>query len=763
MQTKNKIFLLLMCISSIFAQAQTTLFDLNTIQDIEINFSQADWDYQLDTAKIGADGYLMATWVKINGVQFDSVGVKYKGNSSYNATYAKNPMHLALDKFKAQNYQGVKDIKLGNGYADPAMIREVLSYSILGNYMDCSRSNFAKLTINGNYIGLYANDESIDKAWVSEHLASSNHTFIKCNPTINPGPNTKSNLKFIPAADSSGYFNYYEIKSSTGWNDLVHLCDSVTNNSSSMAENVDIDKLIWMLAFDNVLVNLDSYMGAFCQNYYLYKDNTGRYSPIIWDLNMSFGGFPYVGSGTGSLGSLTIANMQQLSPTIHIIDVNWPLIKGMLANPMYKRMYFAHIRTIVNEVFANGNYSAQAAQMQTLINAAVIADTNKFFSDAAFQNGMTANNAVGTYNVPGISVLMAARVNYLQGLADYSAVAPSITAVGVVGAPLLGAQAAVQATITNNTVAYLMTRPDKNNKFTRFQMYDDGLHNDGAAADGIFGANFLLNNPTMQYYIYAENTNAGSFSPARAEHEFYSVTATITTINAQDITINEIMASNTATVTDESGLYSDWIELYNNTNTTILMDNLYISDSYTSPLKYAIPTGTNLAPHSYLTLWADDNAAATTAAHLHAAFKLSGSGERVILSYANGVVIDSTSFGAQTTDISWARCTNGTGAFSAFLPTFGLENTCLVATNNATIPATKLQIFPNPASQSLNIITPETLSTICIYTAIGTKMMEITATANTTTIDITALPQGSYYLSSINMKGQRGYASFVKY
>jgi hypothetical protein len=763
MQTKNKIVIFLMCISSVFAQAQTTLFDLNTIQDIEINFSQTDWDYQLDTAKIGADGYLMATWVKINGVQFDSVGVKYKGNSSYNATYAKNPMHLALDKFKSQNYQGVKDIKLGNGYADPSMIREVLSYSILGNYMDCSRANFAKLTINGNYIGVYANDESIDKAWVSEHLASSNHTFIKCNPTINPGPNTKSNLKFIPAADSTGYFNYYEIKSSTGWNDLVHLCDSVTNNSATMAENVDIDKLIWMLAFDNVLVNLDSYMGAFCQNYYLYKDNTGRYTPIIWDLNMSLGGFPYVGSGTGSLGSLTIANMQQLSPTIHIIDVNWPLIKGMLSNPMYKRMYFAHIRTIVNEVFANGNYATQAAQMQTLISTAVIADTNKFFSDAAFQNGMTANNAVGTYNVPGISVLMTARVNYLQGLADYSAAAPTITNVGVVGTPLLGATATVQATITNNTIAYLMTRPDKNTKFTRTQLYDDGLHNDGAAADGVFGGNFLLNNTTIQYYIYAENANAGSFSPARAEHEFYSITATITTISAQDITINEIMASNTATVTDESGLYSDWIELYNNTNTTILMDNLYISDSYTSPLKYAIPAGTSLAAHSYLTLWADDNAAATTAAHLHAAFKLSGSGERVILSYANGVVIDSTSFGAQTTDISWARCANGTGSFGAFLPTFGLENTCLVGTNNTTIAAAKLQIFPNPASQTLNIVTPEALSTISIYSAIGTKIMEITATANTTTIDITALPQGSYYISSSKVNGPRGYASFIKY
>ena len=36
--------------------------------------SEADWDYQLDTAKAGADGYVMASQVRINGVVFDSVG-----------------------------------------------------------------------------------------------------------------------------------------------------------------------------------------------------------------------------------------------------------------------------------------------------------------------------------------------------------------------------------------------------------------------------------------------------------------------------------------------------------------------------------------------------------------------------------------------------------------------------------------------------------------------------------------------------------------
>ena len=161
------------------------------------------------------------------------------------------------------------------------MIREPLAYSILSNYMDCPKANFAKLFINGNYIGIYSNAESINKDFCSNHFYSSKNTLLKCNPIGNPGPTTKSNLKYINGADSSGYINYYELKSDYGWNDLVDLCDSVTNNPSSFANVMDVDRILWMLAFNNSLVNLDSYSGVFAQNYYLYKDNTNHYNTTI--------------------------------------------------------------------------------------------------------------------------------------------------------------------------------------------------------------------------------------------------------------------------------------------------------------------------------------------------------------------------------------------------------------------------------------------------------------------------------------------------
>jgi hypothetical protein len=42
-------------------------------------------------------------------------------------------------------------------------------------------------------------------------------------------------------------------------------------------------------------------------------------------------------------------------------------------------------------------------------------------------------------------------------------------------------------------------------------MLDDGAHGDGAAGDNVYGVSLLVNSLSIQYYIYAENTNSGAF------------------------------------------------------------------------------------------------------------------------------------------------------------------------------------------------------------------------------------------------------------
>ena len=71
-----------------------------------------------------------------------------------------------------------------------------------------------------------------------------------------------------------------------------------------------------MHALNYTLINFDSYIG-YAQNYYLYKDITKQFNPIIWDLNMSFGSFRLTDASSIYFNGFDITQAQQMDPLIH--------------------------------------------------------------------------------------------------------------------------------------------------------------------------------------------------------------------------------------------------------------------------------------------------------------------------------------------------------------------------------------------------------------------------------------------------------------
>ena len=210
-------------ISAIFAQ---DFYDINQIQEIKIYFTQANWSSLLVTAaQSTAEPFTVCQRVVINGVSFDSVGVKYKGNSSFNATRKKNPWHIELDNVKSQDYQGYKDIKLSNIFQDPSCVREALSYELMQPYTDLPRANYAKVWVNDVLIGLYTNVEAVTKSFCKKHFPSADanlNVFVKGTPpSLGGGSGTGSSVTYL-GTDSTLYYRSYEVYSDYGWKQLIH-------------------------------------------------------------------------------------------------------------------------------------------------------------------------------------------------------------------------------------------------------------------------------------------------------------------------------------------------------------------------------------------------------------------------------------------------------------------------------------------------------------------------------------------------------------
>ena len=128
---------------------------------------------------------------------------------------------------------------------------------------------------------------------------------------------------------------------------------------------------------------------------------------------------------------------------------------------------------------------------------------------------------------------------------------------------------------------------------------------------------------------------------------------------AQSLVINEFLAGNSSDITDNKGEYEDWIEIYNTSSSPYNLAGMFITDDLAMPLKFQIPVGndsTIIPAGGYLVLFADND---TEQGILHLDFKLSTGGEQLGLFDGLGNPVDTFSFPAQFTNVSFGRNPDG--------------------------------------------------------------------------------------------------------
>lgn len=143
-------------------------------------------------------------------------------------------------------------------------------------------------------------------------------------------------------------------------------------------------------------------------------------------------------------------------------------------------------------------------------------------------------------------------------------------------------------------------------------------------------------------------------------------------IFSQGIVINEIMSSNTTTIYDEDGDASDWIELYNSGSDQINLKGCYLSDDSLDIKKWLFGNVV-INPGEYLIVFASDKD--TLMNYWHTNFKISASGEKIILSDSSGSNIDKVDVPVSLSDVSYGRVSDGSLPWIFQTPSPGSTNT----------------------------------------------------------------------------------------
>ncbi len=120
-----------------------------------------------------------------------------------------------------------------------------------------------------------------------------------------------------------------------------------------------------------------------------------------------------------------------------------------------------------------------------------------------------------------------------------------------------------------------------------------------------------------------------------------------------NVYINEVMSSNSKYAPHPSGKYTDWVELYNDSNTPAKLDGCWLTDDEARPFRYSLD-GITVEPYSYKTIYLS-SALSDSDSHPTAPFGLSSDGETLVLYAQSGVEIDRMEVPALRENISYGR------------------------------------------------------------------------------------------------------------
>ncbi|MGC4067651.1 MAG: CotH kinase family protein [Polyangiaceae bacterium] len=291
------------------------------------------------------------------GSETVDVMVRLKGNWSWRCD--KKQFLVSFNETDPQGrFHGLRKLVFDAPWYDVTLLAERMGASFMhrvGAQWSCV--NHAKLFLNGEYYGLYANVERLDKEYLQRHFPDAE-------------------------ADGNLYDGGVELRTNEGVADvsrrdelMASVCDLAT-----IERLVDLNQAIRVWAASALLPDPDSYWAGVEINYYLYDHPTRGFLFFPYDMDMTM----LAGSTDVATSSVRVRVLPELVSADPFTYENsaWkrePLLQTVLASERYCSQFVSELRSArqaYDPVLMTSELDAWAAQ----IDDALRDDPNKPYS-----------------------------------------------------------------------------------------------------------------------------------------------------------------------------------------------------------------------------------------------------------------------------------------------------------------------------------------------------------------------------------------------
>ncbi|HPR87737.1 MAG TPA: CotH kinase family protein [bacterium] len=688
--------------------------------------------------------------------RIDSIGFRLRGNTSREA--AKKSFKISFNSFvRGRQFHGLDKLNLNGEHNDPAIIRSKLCFDL---YQDigrvASRASHARLYINGRYYGLYISVEHIDDEFIARHFADDSGNLWKC---LYPADLTflGNDPRFYMQLSSGGR-PAYELTTNEERGDFSPLARfiRVLNLTpaallpDSLEALLDVPGVLQYFAMNTLVGSWDDYR-ALMNNYYLYYEpSTARFTLIPYDYDNTFGvdWFGVDWSAADPYNFPKVAGGQR------------PLAEKLLAYYPWRDLYTHFLYFYRSRVFDLAQQEERINRLRALITTAALEDSFRtmdyHFTAADWSGSYSAGSYSNQHVKFGLKQYILRRAATLPAQLRYAGGGPVVYRIDIApkqpaAGDSLHIDAACFASAGLARVTLLYT-PDGAAQPNEIAMQPHPVAGSKKVEEADRWSAVLPPLPAgaggSLRLLARDSLDVEQLFPRKRALRLQAAG-----VSDAGILLNEFMADNSHTVADAAGEFDDWIELCNSGSTPLALDGLYLSDKRDRLTKWRFTqTGRVLAPGDFIVVWCDEQ---PEQGSLHTNFKLSAGGEFIALTDNDGVtILDSHSFGPQSSDRSRGRWPDGSGTWQSLPPSPGAANQNPASVAYASLPGRfELQAWPNPFNAQTRIqyeLPRAAQVTLQLYNVIGQQIATLQeghmeSGLHSLLFDAAALPAGLYF------------------
>ena len=268
------------------AFAANQLFAPDHLVDIQVELASEDWDQLREQTRSLSESLSKSlndspfTYFKgnvtVDGVRIEDVGIRKKGFLG-SLSRSRPSLKIKFSEYKDQDpISGLDRLTLNNSKQDPSRLSQYLAYKLFNESGTIApRCNFAKVTVNGKYLGIYSNVESVKPPFLRR--------FDEEIGALYEGTVTD----FFPDLIDKFEFKNKEARSAD-LEPIVNLLQQEQLDVEALGQYLDIDAFLRFWAMESLIGFWDGY--TYDQNnYFLYKHprNSKLYF-IPWGTDSAF-------------------------------------------------------------------------------------------------------------------------------------------------------------------------------------------------------------------------------------------------------------------------------------------------------------------------------------------------------------------------------------------------------------------------------------------------------------------------------------------